>query len=148
MACGYEVHLANPAAIKQYEGLKYAGDERDAVFLAHVFRLGLLPEGYIYPCEERSLRDLSRKRMQLVSQHTQNILSIECLLSRHTGGRFNKDQVQALDGAAITKLGLLPHVERALKANLAVLKVLKRGRSIPSRRSSSKRRGFAGSLRP
>jgi transposase len=126
MAAGFSIHLANPSAIKQYEGLKYAGDEHDAVFLAHVYRLGLLPEGYIYPREERPLRDLSRKRMQLVSQHTQNILSIECLLSRHTGGRFNKDQVQALDAAAIARLGLLPHVERALKANLAILKVLNR----------------------
>ncbi len=126
MEAGFSVHLANPAAIRQYEGLKYAGDERDAVFLAHVFRLGLLPEGYIYPREERPLRDLSRKRMQLVSQHTQNILSIECLLSRHTGGRFNKDQVQALDDAAIAKLGLSPHVERALRANLAVLEILNR----------------------
>ncbi|MFK4448681.1 transposase [Caballeronia udeis] len=48
MAAGFAVHLANTSAIKQYEGLKYAGDERDAVFLAHMFRLGLLPEGYIY----------------------------------------------------------------------------------------------------
>ncbi len=45
MATGFAVHLANSAAIKQYEGLKYSGDERDAVFLAHIFRLGLLPEG-------------------------------------------------------------------------------------------------------
>ncbi|MFD2272683.1 hypothetical protein ACFS07_20035 [Undibacterium arcticum] len=42
-------------------------------FLAHVYRLGLLPEGYIYPVEERGLRDLSRKRLQLVQQRTQNI---------------------------------------------------------------------------
>ena len=53
MAAGFAVHLANTSAIKQYEGLKYAGDERDAVFLAHLFRLGLLPEGYIYPPQER-----------------------------------------------------------------------------------------------
>src|SRR6267143_239124 len=94
MAAGFAVHLANPAAIKQYEGLKYAGDEHDAVFLAHVYRLGLLPEGYIYPRQERPLCDLSRKRMQLVGQRTQNILSIESLLSRHTGRQFNKEQIQ------------------------------------------------------
>ncbi|MBB5404444.1 hypothetical protein HDG41_006540, partial [Paraburkholderia sp. JPY162] len=29
IAAGFAVHLANTAAIKQYEGLKYAGDERD-----------------------------------------------------------------------------------------------------------------------
>lgn len=68
MAAGFAVHLANTAAIKQYEGLKYADDERDTVFPAHIFLLGLLPEGYIYPPEERDLRDLARKRMQLVSK--------------------------------------------------------------------------------
>ncbi|MGF6604983.1 hypothetical protein P3T23_009739, partial [Paraburkholderia sp. GAS448] len=31
-----------------------------------LLRLGLLPEGYIYPAQERQVRDLSRKRMQLV----------------------------------------------------------------------------------
>jgi transposase len=126
MGAGFSVHLANPAAIKQYEGLKYAGDEHDAVFLAHVFRLGLLPEGYIYPREERPLRDLSRKRMQLVGQRTQNILSVESLLSRHTGGRFNKDQIQKFNNTEVAKLELAPYVERALQANLAVLEVLNR----------------------
>ncbi|MBB5404450.1 transposase [Paraburkholderia sp. JPY162] len=82
IAAGFAVHLANTAAIKQYEGLKYAGDERDAVFLAHIFRLGLLPEGYIYPPAERALRDLARKRLQLVRQRTLHILSIESLLAR------------------------------------------------------------------
>jgi transposase len=41
VADGFAVHLANTAAIRQYEGLKYSGDEDDAVFLAHIFRLGL-----------------------------------------------------------------------------------------------------------
>ncbi|MDB4442596.1 hypothetical protein N9219_04170 [bacterium] len=35
---GYQcVHLANPSAIKQYEGLKHADDQHDAFFLAHLF---------------------------------------------------------------------------------------------------------------
>jgi hypothetical protein len=71
-----------------------AGDERDAVFLAHVFRLGLLPEGYIYPPQERGLRDLARKRMQLVQQRTLHILSIESLLARQLNLRMNGDHVQ------------------------------------------------------
>ena len=50
-AAGYRVHLANPAAIKRYEGLKRSGDEADAAYLAHLLRLGLLPEGYICPRE-------------------------------------------------------------------------------------------------
>jgi transposase len=123
-SAGFDMHLANTAAIKQYEGLKYAGDERDAVFLAHVFRLGLLPEGYIYPPQERPLRDLSRKRLQLVRQRTLNILSIESLLARHLALQMNSEHVQRLDDASVSALGLSPHAERALKANLAVLHTL------------------------
>lgn len=124
MADGFAVHLANTAAIKQYEGLKYSGDEHDAVFLAHIFRLGLLPEGYIYPSHERALRDLARKRMQLVQQRTLNILSIESLLARQLNLRINGEHVQRLDDAAVRALALPPHVERALMANLAVLHTL------------------------
>ena len=36
MEAGYAVHLANPAAIVQYEGLKYSADEHDARWLAHL----------------------------------------------------------------------------------------------------------------
>ena len=32
---GFYVHLANTAAIKQYEGLKHSGDETDAQHLGH-----------------------------------------------------------------------------------------------------------------
>ena len=44
---GYSVHLANPAAIQQYTGLKDANDRSDAFFLAEMLRLKILPEGYI-----------------------------------------------------------------------------------------------------
>ena len=36
---GYKVHLANPSAIKQYEGLKHTDDEWDSFWLAHMRRL-------------------------------------------------------------------------------------------------------------
>jgi transposase len=41
MAAGYRVHLANPAAMQQYNGLKYTDDHSDARWLAHVLRLGV-----------------------------------------------------------------------------------------------------------
>ncbi len=44
---GYKVHLANPSAIKQYEGLKHTDDQWDSFWLAHLLRLNILPEGYI-----------------------------------------------------------------------------------------------------
>ena len=51
MEAGYHVHLANPAAMQQYAGLKYTNDDTDARWLAHLLRLELLPTGYIYPKE-------------------------------------------------------------------------------------------------
>lgn len=126
IAAGFDVRLANTAAIKQYEGLKYVGDEHDAVFLAHVLRLRLLPEGYIYPPEERTLRDLARKRLELVRQRTVNILSIESLLARHLNLRMNSEEVQRLDDNAARALALPAHVQRALQASLAVIETLSR----------------------
>jgi len=75
---GFNVTLANPAAMKQYEGLKFTDDKRDAVWLANSLRLGLLEhaQGYIYPREQRQVRDMLRKLVQLVQQRTAHILSI------------------------------------------------------------------------
>ena len=56
MEAEYQVHLANPAALQQYSGLKYTDDHSDARWLAHLLRLGVLPEGYIYPKAERAVR--------------------------------------------------------------------------------------------
>jgi transposase len=55
---GYRVHLANPAAIQKYSGLKHSDDASDAAWLAEMLRLNVLPEGYIYPKAERPIRDL------------------------------------------------------------------------------------------
>ncbi len=46
---GYKVHLANPSAIKQYEGLKHTDDKWDSFWLAHMLRLNILPEAIFTP---------------------------------------------------------------------------------------------------
>src|SRR5215470_390840 len=85
MEAGYRVHLANPAAIQQYSGLKYTDDHSDARWLAHLLRLGVLPEGYIYPKAEQTVRDLLHKRAHVVRQHTANVLRMQNILVRNTG---------------------------------------------------------------
>jgi transposase len=121
---GYRVHLANPAAIRQYEGFKYSGDFTDTAHLAQLLRLGLLPEGYIYPAEERPVRDLSRKRIQLVQCRTAQILAIENLFSRHTGGQMQAERVKHLDITQVNGFGFAPDVTLAMQANLAVMQTL------------------------
>jgi len=124
MDAGYRVHLAHPSAIKKYEGLKYSGDFADAGYLAHLLRLGLLAEGYIYPREERGARDLARKRMQLVRCRTAQILAIESIVVRQTGARMNAEAVKRLTPEQVEGLGFVPDVALAVEANRAVSQAL------------------------
>jgi transposase len=126
MEAGYRVHLANTTAIKKYEGLKYSGDTTDAAYLAQLLRLGLLPEGYIYPREARAGRDLARKRMQLVRHRTAQILAIENILARQTGGRMSSRTIKRTSAEQVDGLGFAPDVALAMKANLAVSQALQK----------------------
>jgi transposase len=96
MEKGYRVHLANPSAIQQYSGLKHSDDKHDAFWLAEMLRLGILPEGYIYPREERPLRDLLRKRGHLVRLRTSLIISLQNIVSRSCGVGLNVNDVKRL----------------------------------------------------
>jgi transposase len=104
MDAGYRVHLANTAAIVQYSGLKYADDDSDAAWLAKLLRLGLLPEGYIYPRAARAVRDLLRRRMSLVQQHTANVLAVQNLFSRNRGRSMSANDIRRLTPARVSEL--------------------------------------------
>ncbi|MBI2202080.1 MAG: transposase, partial [Armatimonadetes bacterium] len=84
-AAGYPVHLANPAKMEAYSGLKQTDDESDALWIAEMLRLDILPEGYIYPKAERPIRDMLRRRLLIVHQATQTLLSLQSMVTRHTG---------------------------------------------------------------
>jgi len=101
---GFKVHLANPSAICQYEGLKYTNDATDARHLARLLRLGLLPEGHIYPREVRAVRDLLRRRMLMVRQRTTQLLSLQSTITRHTGQCLSGGKIKRLDDEAIEVL--------------------------------------------
>ncbi|MGZ5508415.1 MAG: IS110 family transposase, partial [Limisphaerales bacterium] len=53
---GYDVVLANPAQMEQYNGLKHTDDKSDAFFLAEMLRLKILPTGYICDRKLRPVR--------------------------------------------------------------------------------------------
>jgi transposase len=124
MDADYRLHLANPAAIQQYSGLKYTNDHSDARWLAHMLRLGVLPEGYIYPKAQRPVRDLLRKRGQLVDQQTSNVLSIQNIIVRNTGSRLSASRIKSLSQSDLNEL--LPDSDQALAISsvLAVLNCL------------------------
>jgi transposase len=121
---GFAVHLVNTAAVKQYDGLKHSGDFSDARHLAHLLRLGILPTGYICPREQRALRDLMRKRSQLVRQRSAQILSIGNLIARNLGTHAGGNQIKRWQPEHIDAMALLDEQKLALKANLAVMQCL------------------------
>lgn len=125
MEAGYIVKLVNTVAVKTYDGLKYTADEHDARHLAHLLRLGLLPTGYIYPKEERAVRDLLRKRAQLVRNRTMHLLSMQNLVSRNCGKGMATNAIRKLDAEAIGRIcGGSAAVALAMKSSLTVLRCL------------------------
>ena len=93
---GYKMHLANPSAIKQYEGIKHRDDKSDAFWLAQMLMLGILPEGYIYPKDQRPTRDLLRRRLLYSQQRTAHILSLKSMTSRNIGETISTRAIKKL----------------------------------------------------
>ena len=122
MDAGYRVHLANTAAIVQYSGLKYSDDDSDARWLAKLLRLGLLPEGYIYPKEQRAVRDLLRRRSRLVQQHTANVLAVQNLLARSRGQSLSANAVKRLTPEAVARLLPNPNLALAVQSTLLAMR--------------------------
>lgn len=101
---GYPITLANPAKIKQYDGIKHADDVNDAFHLAELQRLGCLPTAHIYDAELRPVRDLLRRRLKLVQQRTSLMISFKSLYTRTTGQVLPLNQLKAMEPKEAPKL--------------------------------------------
>lgn len=121
---GYPVHLANPSAIRQYEGLKHADDKWDAFWLAHLRRLNILPEGYIYPKQERFIRDILRRRSLYVKHRTAQILSLESTISRNCGDNVSGNTIRQLTEEDTHKMFDSPMLQLTAKLGLETIRDL------------------------
>jgi len=126
MDAGYTVKLVNTAAVQTYSGLKHTDDKDDARWLAHLLRLNILPTGFIYPREARAVRDLLRKRSQMVHQSSTNILSLQNILVRNTTQSLSSYKIKKLDDEQAEKRLTDPNITLALKCNLNVIRCLQR----------------------
>jgi len=122
---GYKLHLANPSAIKQYEGLKHSDDITDAFHLANLLRLGILPEGYIYPKHERPLRDLLRKRIHLVHHRTALILSFQNLIARNLGSKMHVSAINKINEEDLEDLFEDEYLILSAKASISTIHFLR-----------------------
>lgn len=121
---GHRPRLVNTAAVPQYEGLKFGNDHSDSRHLAHLMRLGILPEGFIYPRNQRAVRDLFRQRMRLVQQSTRLIHSVQCAWSRRSGGRLAANAFRHLREAQLDEVFTDPMERLAVSSQVAVWNVL------------------------
>lgn len=75
---GFELTLANPSHIRAIPGHKT--DRRDARWLADLHRHGLVPASYVPDAAQRHLRDLTRMRTKVVSDHARVVSRIQATL--------------------------------------------------------------------
>lgn len=118
---GYAVHLVNTLAAQQYKGLKYTDDKTDARWLAHMLRLGILPTGWIYPKRQRAVRDLLRKRSQLVRQRTASRLGLRNVLERTTARRLTANGLKKLTADDLSEWIEDSNVQLSMVASLAMI---------------------------
>jgi hypothetical protein len=68
---GHRVHLANPSAIKQYEGIKHTDDKWDSFWLAHMKHLNILRRLYLSKGSKGCARSASQKTIFCQAQNRQ-----------------------------------------------------------------------------
>lgn len=85
-----------------------------------MLRLGILPEGYIYPRAERAVRDLLRRRSHLVRQRTALYLSTQNLLERNIGARVGRNRVKVLTPEAVAESLPDPNLALAVETNVTL----------------------------
>jgi transposase len=91
-ANGARVHLANPQGL-DWGQRRVKNDERDAIDLADMLRLGRLPEAWIAPPPTRELRELVRYRAKLVALRSGLKVQVHAVMAKEgvlpaPGGMF------------------------------------------------------------
>jgi len=123
---GYEIDLANPAQIKQYSGIKHADDKNDAFHLADLQRLNILPKAYVYDASLRPVRDLLRRRTNLVHHRTALLLSFKSLYTRTTGEGLPLNDLKAMKPQEAPKLYEHPANQLIAQVQLEHIQALNR----------------------
>jgi hypothetical protein len=87
--------------------------------------LGILPQGYIYPKEDRPVRDLARKRLFLVRHRTSHILSLQSLIARCCAQRVSANDIRKFTVEDLQQLLKEEHIVLSAQANLDTIVFLK-----------------------
>ena len=111
-------------AIIQYEGLKHTDDRHDSFWLAHMERLGILAEGYIYPKQERAVRDALRRRLLFVRHRTSHILSLQSAITRNLAYKMSVKEIKNLEDSDADRLFHDPFLALSARAHISVIRFM------------------------
>lgn len=126
---GAEVHLAHPGGVRLIAEGRLKTDKVDARVLAHLLRVGFLPEAYLCPREVREKREMMRYRLGLVRTRTAAKNRIHAQLARlgiEVGqtdlfGKVGKDFLRGLELPKVERehldgwLEVVEHLDRLIK---------------------------------
>jgi transposase len=129
-ALGAEVHLAAPTGLN-WGQRRVKTDERDAIDLADMLRLGRLPEAWIAPPAVRELRELVRYRAKLVALRSGLKAQVHAVMAKEgilptrfdmfgPGGRHQLDTM-ALGDAYVTRVESLRDLIELYDREVAML---------------------------
>ena len=120
---GYKMKLVNTAKAKSYSGMKYTDDRHDARRVAEMLALGILPEGYIYPREERGIRDYLRRRVFQVEKRTAYLNSIKTIYARSMGEDVSTEEIKRWDVKSIRRIVKDEWVAESLAVMIPIIQV-------------------------
>ena len=89
--------------------------------VAHMLRLRILPTGWIYPKEKRAIRDLLRRRSQLVRQRTASRLGLRNVLERTTGRRLSANALKRITADDLAEWIDDANIRLSMSASLAII---------------------------
>jgi transposase len=136
-AQGATVHLANPSGLN-WGTRRVKNDERDAIDLIDMLRLGRLPEAWIAPPPVRELRELVRYRAKLVALRSGLKAQVHAVMAKEgvlpsvvdvfgRAGTAQLDSLQLADAYA-TRVTSLGNLINAYDVEVAALEAQIRGR--------------------
>lgn len=119
---GYNVKLGNPSKMGDYDGIKNSNDETDTRWLAKMLRLGILPECYIYPKEDRPMRDLLRRRTLFVNTRTRILNSMGHIFQTWLCAKIGKRELIELTSEELYRLFDDKNLCLSIKSGVEIIK--------------------------
>lgn len=105
-ANGYDVTLAHSAGLSLITGAKVKTDRRDAFKLARLLRMGEISPAYVYPAQTRPIRDLARRRDDLVAERATLYVRLRALFMQYNVNTMGLKTLKAMDIDDLSELAL------------------------------------------